>query len=141
MLPIQPIQLCRTVSVGITNVCALCEESIVSQPGHLRLGCRCLIHYSCLVKYMLLSEKLRNKESKDNQGVRCPFSYLPTEPATNTCLHTTNTNALYFLSLADLYNLVQYGELLKKSESSELPVLAAGAASSELDLSSVSLGS
>ena len=65
---------------------------------------------------MLYSEKLEAKESLLNKGVRCPFSYLPDEPAKNTCAYTEENGTIYFLSLGDLYNLVRYGELLQVSD-------------------------
>jgi len=110
--------LSRQVSVSAQSepvVCKLCEEEISCQPGHLRLSCRCLIHYNCLVKYIIYSGKLLHLESRQNQGVRCPFSYITGEASENTCAMTTATGAHYYLSLEDLYNLVDYGELLKCS--------------------------
>jgi hypothetical protein len=96
-------------------VCKLCENEISCQPGHLRLSCRCLIHYNCLVKYIIYCGKLSDRESRENRGVRCPFSYTADEKSENSCAQTEAVGTPYYLSLDDLYNLVDYGELLKSS--------------------------
>ena len=112
-----PRPLARTASFnGLTpQVCKLCDCELSNQPGDLRLSCRCLIHYNCLVKYILYSEKLEAKESLINRGIRCPFSFLPDEPAENTCKKTVDTGNLYFLTSTELHDLVTYGEFLKIS--------------------------
>lgn len=111
----------RSISGRSPVLCKLCESPFFCKPGHLRLGCKCLIHYQCLVKYIIYQGKLHSRDSFDSKGIGCPFSYLPGEAAGNTCQFTIDTQKRYYLSLDDLYNLVEYGELLKSATKATVP--------------------
>lgn len=53
--------------------CSICQERVMCLFGHLRMGCQCVFHYTCLLAY--IRSKDRNSWLK-NKGVSCPNSGL-----------------------------------------------------------------
>lgn len=67
--------LIHQISVAEASDCPRCGLPVGSELGHiedLRLGCRCCIHYECLIGY--LREQLMDRESVIARGgIVCPF--------------------------------------------------------------------
>ena len=78
------------------KVCCVCSDSVEVGLGHLRLGCRCLLHDDCFVHYV------RSKSKFDwikAGGVRCPYSLAGEE-----CLH--NGPGDYVVTPDELHQLL-----------------------------------
>ena len=48
-----------------------CSDLITAATGNLRLKCRCLVHYHCLVSH--IRAKLSDRMSIDKNGIVCPY--------------------------------------------------------------------
>ena len=53
------------------KVCCVCSDTVEVGLGHLRLGCRCLLHDDCFVHYVRSKSKFDWTKAG---GVRCPYS-------------------------------------------------------------------
>jgi hypothetical protein len=65
------IRLASHTAALENKVCCVCSDTVEVGLGHLRLGCRCLLHDDCFVHYV------RSKSKFDwikAGGVRCPYS-------------------------------------------------------------------
>ena len=100
-----PFPMIRQASGNEIRDC-FCSEQVgrVNWSSDLRLGCRCMVHYFCIVRYVRLA--LGNKrellhsipEGTDRPGILCPYSRA------GSC-----ARGPYFLTTADLQILVDYG--------------------------------
>jgi len=110
----KPFALIRQASGRAPGMsCQICLSPVGLAPGaaeDLRLGCHCLVHYSCLVQYIRTC--LGNKtmllhsipQGEDRPGIICPMS------SAKTCQFAESGEANYFLTVADLELLIEYGE-------------------------------
>ena len=92
---------CGDFSVNCTNV----EDSAL----YLRLGCRCVIHYHCLVQY--LHYKINDRVTMSLFGIGCPYgdsckSFQSLQEVNN------DESKIYYITIEDLDNIVDYCKLL-----------------------------
>jgi hypothetical protein len=76
-----------------------CSELIMNSPGHLRLKCRCLVHYHCLVSHV--HAKLSDRISIAKEGINCPYGI--------TC-DKYNVDDSYFITADELETLLSMNE-------------------------------
>ena len=68
----------------------------------LRLGCRCIIHYGCLITYIY--SKVNNRLTMSLNGISCPYG--------SDCKAINKEvidSPVYYITLDDLDNIVDYG--------------------------------
>lgn len=76
--------------------CGICFDLILAQVGHLRLQCRCLVHFSCMVKYI---RSLSSQQIIQSEGIVCPYNQL------GTCAYSPGA---YYIHPDDLEVLLEY---------------------------------
>jgi hypothetical protein len=111
-----PRKLIRQAS-GQTEKNCYCTDNVGKSVGDLRLGCGCLVHYQCLVKYIRVKLEDKNAllnsfgKQKEN-GIVCPYALA------DEC----NNGERYYMTTGDLNSLVSFGidnhtsEYLKSEE-------------------------
>ena len=80
--------------------CFYCGEIVSDGAGHLRLACRCLVHYQCLVEYVVSWTYDRN--FLQEWGIPCPYG--------EACEFKKANRRMYYISESELIFLKQYGE-------------------------------
>lgn len=73
---------------------------------YLRLGCKCIIHYHCLIMY--LQTKIGDRLSMSLKGISCPYgsscrSFLTLDEVGG------DETKIYYITMEDLDNIVDYG--------------------------------
>lgn len=90
-----PVLRQASTNAALENIqCGFCDEDIKAELGHLRLGCRCLVHYGCIVSYV--RSKLEDRSTIKERGIPCPYGPL------------CKAQEEYFLRPKDLQALLRY---------------------------------
>ncbi len=81
------------------------DETIVDAALYMRLGCKCVLHYHCLVQY--LHYKIDDRLTMSLYGISCPFgsmckSYCSLQEVNN------DESKIYYITVTDLDNIVDY---------------------------------
>ena len=80
----------------------------------VRLGCRCVLHYHCLVQYV--RSKLSDRLTMSLRGISCPYGSECKSFKTLDDVHGDDA-LIYYITTDDLDNIVDYGSnhpILKK---------------------------
>lgn len=102
--PPSPSLLRQISNVGANeNLFCFCLDEVTRERGNIRLGCRCVSHYGCLVNYFRVALKDRFGSIVMNRGIRCPYS------TANLCLSENE----YFLTPDDFDALYLYGNTMQ----------------------------
>ena len=102
-----PFALIRQASGSEQKNCFCTDLVGLAEPSHMRLGCRCMTHYNCLVQYVrvALEDKAAllhaTRDQEVRKGIKCPFA------GAGECLHSEGT---YFMTVDDLETLIAYGK-------------------------------
>eukprot|EP01038_Epipyxis_sp_PR26KG_P010837 gene10837-14548_t len=95
--------LIRQKTSTITGFCGICQSAIC-EDDDLRLGCKCLIHYKCLVDYIHHELGNDRKVIEDHEGIPCPngksCAFFLSDP--------------YFMKINDLQIILKYGVELEQ---------------------------
>ncbi len=87
---------------------ALDKEDAIDPALYMRLGCRCVLHYHCLVQY--LHYKIDDRLTMSLCGICCPYgssckSYHTLQEVNN------DESRIYYITVTDLDNIVDYCNL------------------------------
>lgn len=87
---------------------ALDKEDAIDPALYMRLGCRCVLHYHCLVQY--LHYKIDDRLTMSLRGICCPYgssckSYHTLQEVNN------DESRIYYITVTDLDNIVDYCNL------------------------------
>ena len=82
----------------------MCDEMVVDAALYIRLGCRCVLHYHCLVQY--LHHKINDRLTMSLFGISCPFGSSCKSHI--TIQEVTDESKIYYITMADLDNIVDY---------------------------------
>lgn len=80
------------------------DEMVVDPALFIRLGCRCVLHYHCLVQY--LHHKINDRLTMSLFGISCPFGSSCKSHI--TIQEVTDESKIYYITVADLDNIVDY---------------------------------
>ena len=85
--------------------CQICKELLEFGADNLKLGCRCLLHYHCLVPYIQQQLEDRNQlvarfYGSSHEGILCPCTFA------KTCLSTDK----YFMDSTDINFVFTLGQ-------------------------------
>lgn len=78
------------------------DDNNDNRENTLRLGCRCIVHYGCLITYIY--SKLNDRLTMSLNGISCPYG--------SDCAHSkeaSDSAVIYYITLDDLDNIVDYG--------------------------------
>lgn len=80
-----------------------CGEPCTGEIGNFRMGCRCLVHYDCLVS--LLKSWSSDFNMVHEWGIACPYG--------EDCLLKQETGRSCYISEKDIISIVEYGQEFK----------------------------
>lgn len=95
------------------DVTCWCGDKVASGRGNLRLGCRCLVHYDCLIGAVQAWSIDINYIQE--WGMMCPY--------VGDCRYRKSLNCTYYISVADIAALIEYGEFLSSTSPGSIKCL------------------
>ena len=95
---------------GDEGITCWCDNKITIRPGNIRLGCKCSVHYHCLVG--VIKSWTKDIHYIQEWGIPCPYQ--------NECGYKQQYGRTVYISDAEMDFLAEYGEVNRESLISEL---------------------